>query len=239
MRDRHLNLFYSYNRDNQLIENNLTRALVVTLRHLRPSLRKIVLAEIMLDAALDLDFEGVKFALQGNVDRASVAKAQRKYVLTLSSNIPQLLTGSREIKGRSIPDAWILGRENTYCILVESKVGNNPLNADQISDHAEGWLGLQGENESQRAIISSSWVRVCDALADIMEDRAPVNATPLEKELISELLQFLQFFGYRSFRGLARNTMAPPPAFILGAGKKSEDSSPRKQFGLSKQKEQQ
>ena len=35
--DRYLNLFYSYNRDNELIENNLTRAFIVTLQTIEPA----------------------------------------------------------------------------------------------------------------------------------------------------------------------------------------------------------
>ena len=47
MPDRHLNLFFSYNSDNELIENNLTRAFVVMLRAVGPSTRERILHHLL------------------------------------------------------------------------------------------------------------------------------------------------------------------------------------------------
>ena len=47
--DRHLNLFYTYNRDPEFIENNLTRAFIVTLRALGGDTRRALLKQLLLE----------------------------------------------------------------------------------------------------------------------------------------------------------------------------------------------
>lgn len=162
----------------------------------------------------------------------SVAKSPRKYILTLSSDPTQVTAAYPTEGGPSIPDAWVLGPENAYCILIEAKVGDNPLNDAQVNAHAEGWLGLHNSTEREEAKRSASWELVCDTLADLVEVPDSTDASSLEKELISELLEYLRFFGYRSFGGLARTPLAVPPAFSLRAGKAAEVLRPAKDLML-------
>ena len=70
MTDPHLNLFYSYNQDNELIENNLTRAWIVTLRMLSAEIRNLFLQTLFKNHLQVPDeqlpsFRTAHFALQG------------------------------------------------------------------------------------------------------------------------------------------------------------------------------
>ena len=72
MTDQHLNLFYTYNRDSELIENNLTRAWIVTMRMLSAETRSQLLQALFKVPLLSLGsllpvFPRLAF-LQGHMD---------------------------------------------------------------------------------------------------------------------------------------------------------------------------
>jgi len=221
MPDPHMNLFYSYNHDNELIENNLTRAFLVTLKHLSPPLRTRLIRRILRVSTSDrgcgnpaesLDFGAAEFALQGHVDRAAVAGARCKCLLSISS-APVFETSSIPQEAYpSIPDGWIVAPHGEYCILIESKVGTNPLDAVQIAAHAREWLRVDDPGEITRVV---SWEQISAALADECEDPRATSDSAHERAMLRELLDFLQFYGYRPFRGLKVDGQLDAPGWQL------------------------
>jgi len=155
MDDSHLNLFFSYNRDNELIENNLTRAFIVTLGILSPSTRDSFLRTLLISQTAPtslqeiiskLSFENANFALQSNIEKESASKAKVKYILAIASYsyetpLEQLvdIESMTDIDPtpvalyKSIPDGWVYDHDKNYCFLIESKVGSNPVKNNQIA----------------------------------------------------------------------------------------------------------
>lgn len=236
--DRHLNLFYSYNHDNELIENNLTRAWIVTLKLLSQSVRNRLL-HILFDKPClslttneisDISFEQAQFALQGNMNPEISKNAKQKFVITIASN----LLDSDEVEDsgegavskvqlyRSIPDGWIY-EPGEYCFLVEAKIGENPLDSSQLLSHSI-WLGLEDKNK-QEYMLSITWVNVIEAIEAL---ERPFNDQ--ESLILTDFVQFLRHYGYRTFKGFSFNTLKDCPSYSVKSPRYSQMASPQFDF---------
>lgn len=236
MTDRHLNLFYTYNRDTELLENNLTRAWIVAMQFLSPKLRRRLLDELFGKAVcppesnpskLLLSFETARFALQCHIDRQRALRCSRKYIVAMvgereyddGNSVGSGPSASeKSIAGRtydSIPDAWIFDETWSYCFLIESKLGSNALADDQISSHAARWLAL---SEWRDHLIFLSWDDLANVLRSMLDEIICGRLVALEPEqlMLANLRDYLTFFGYRAFGGVALNAMPERPPFALG-----------------------
>ena len=222
MTDWHLNLFYSYS--HALVEDNLTRAFIMALHlvsgHVRDGLLKSLLqnecSRLDCGDVLDtVDFTEAQFALQGYMEKGISQHVPLSYLMTIAShkyipsgddNIPSYTT--------SIPDAWIYHPDNGYCFLIEAKIGTNPLNDIQLYSHAQEWLCLVGEENIHRHILSLTWFDVLQAIHDIRVESAqhPFSLNQQEASILSDLQEYLGFFGYRLFHGFHFGDLQPPPA---------------------------
>ncbi len=180
MADKHLNLFYTYNRDTELIENNLTRAFVVLLSVISGKTRQNILSTLfgrsrkgsnVVVAVEDLEFADAHFALQSNINQSVPKNSRRKLLLTISTEPLVLASGAvgrdaeaenKEGRGSvSIPDAWIYDSGGSYCVLIEAKVGSYPLDIGQLQAHARGWFGSDLQNlDSCNSLCSVTWIDV-------------------------------------------------------------------------------
>ncbi len=219
MTDPHLNLFYSYNQDNELIENNLTRAWIVTLRMLSAETRNLFLQTVLKDHFLVAreelpSFGASHFALQGNIDKHQARQFSQKYVLTIATQREFESGLFQPGGGDSIPDAWIYDDEQGYCFLIESKVGGNPLNAEQVHRHAKIWFGIDNQTEPgnfENQLISLAWLDILKIAKNPVID----IANSQEQLLLQEFASFLGFFGYRLFRGFEFRSLQDIPSFSL------------------------
>ena len=116
MADRHLNLFYSYNQDNELIENNLTRAFVVSLQAVSPEVRNRFLKVLLQKEYIRLKLSGVvelssfmnaEFSLQGYMNKEVARTFAHPYIITIASDRYQESGEEFQNDSNSIPDAWI------------------------------------------------------------------------------------------------------------------------------------
>ena len=226
MNDRHLNLFYSYNRDNELIENNLTRALIVSLSFISNQTRDRLLNELLCKplSRLGIDpipsFHDVNFALQGNMDKQIIWNCENRYVVIIATDrvldINELNSQDEQVEfateayERSIPDGWIYNSSLGYCFLLEVKVGTYPVNPDQIYSHAIGWLKIP-RDEVQNHAISLTWYDMLEAIEQVEGDAA----NQLEKSILINLKQFIGFFDYRLFQGFEFRDLHFPPEYYL------------------------
>lgn len=218
MNDRHLNLFYTYNRGNELIENNLTRAWIVTLRLLSAETRNSLL-QALLDAPLqEIDsqvpaFDQASFALQGYFDTRLLERISQKFIVTIATERAlgdeASLSGDPDL-GDSIPDAWIYDPEQRYCFLIEAKIGANPLGAAQVYSHAAGWLGIPG-GKVQDHLIVLTWYDILNAIQLIQTD----IDNSQDAQLLQEFTQFLGFFNYRLFTGFNFSELLAAPGFSI------------------------
>jgi len=235
MTDKHLNLFYTYNRDTELIENNLTRAFIVFLSAVSGETRHRLLSALLEKSRkmtrnpaniARLDFTNACFALQANIDRSIPHKSSGKVLLTISTEpldlssrliateIAQPHEDNDERGFASVPDAWIY--DDTYCILLEVKVGDYRLNIGQLHAHAKDWFGLSLEHlRSHHALCPVTWIDVLEVLDDIQKERACIH--PVEETLLQHIKEFVGYYGYRLFVGIDFGALHAPPDFALAA----------------------
>ena len=224
MTDRHLNLFYSYNRDSELIENNLTRALIVVLGMISDNTRGRFLNDMLRRPLSRLGIESVpsfdsaEFALQAYMDRNIIRKCTQRYVVIIATDrfldVDDLNTQDDQVEFAaetyegSIPDGWIYNSSIGYCFLLEVKVGTYPINPDQISSHAIGWLEIP-RDEVQNQVISLTWYDVLNAIKQVES----ITSNQQENLILNNLKEFIGFFGYRLFQGFDFNDLLLPPDF--------------------------
>lgn len=134
MEDKHLNIFFSYNRDNQLIENNMTRAFIVTMEIVSQELKIRFLSRLLEP---DIDFKALSkdknicFAMQDKlpVSRINLKKIPNKYLIALSGTkaIEDLekyqdpASFNKVVASPTIrPDGWIFENAKlpNYCFII-------------------------------------------------------------------------------------------------------------------------
>lgn len=233
MTDRHLNLFYSYNHDRELIEDNLTRAFIVSLRMLLPETRHHLLRSLLQHPSkcestsgpfVASSFHDAQFALQDHIEdqinyhvkRNRPLKFAQKWVVAISTATPEDITATHEGDGKGRPDGWLYDMDQDYCYLIESKVGANPVNNRQLRRHAKWWFGLEGRDFEEH-LICCTWHDVLRAIDTVCElgKSHELQLGIQDTAILESLAQFLGYFGYRRFRGFHFDALQPPPSFLL------------------------
>lgn len=235
MADRHLNLFYTYNRDTELIENNLTRAFIVFLSVVSGEARHRILSTLLkrsrkpiddLVDVEDLDFTDACFALQSNIDLYFPKSSARKLLLTISTEpldtasstaVPAMESTDESenySSPTSVPDAWVYDNDPAYCILIEAKVGSYPLNIGQLKAHARDWFGSSLQSlDAHNSLCSITWVDVLETLRDALKGDSYVNSS--EEALLSHMMSFISYYGYQLFEGFDFTGLCAPPDLII------------------------
>lgn len=233
--DRHLNLFYCYGareqdeEKNVLIENNLTRAFVQTVRFLSKDSRREFLKALFgrarhlmytgdargkvgdrAELPADVRFEEAEAALQGHLDRSGF-QHQRMWVVTISRGDEPRPKKGAQLK--SCPDAWLYKIDKSYCFLVESKYKpSNPINPEQIMKHGEmlgkGWNGKDWNENIAPDLIDLTWYDVLETIGHVLPELSSgtsgtpaIHLTPHERTILTHLWAFLDYYEYRLFRG--------------------------------------
>jgi hypothetical protein len=233
MTDPHLNLFYTYNRDTELIENNLTRSFIVTLSLLPPELTSLAVRSILLNSTREpeqkraiegLELQSADFFLQSHVDIEDIQSVSNKFVLGISGgNSLYELEVTGEDYG-SIPDAWILDLDNNYCVLVEAKIGSNPLDNAQITSHMKQWLGITKKTEMLFAMLNTSWNEIAETIGSMVFENENVITGSIEASILHHFLEFLGMYGYKHFNGFLFSDLDEPPIFTLVGNNAAEFS---------------
>ena len=234
--DKHLNCFYSYNHDYELIENNLTRAFILTLKGMSQVTKNIFLPNLH-SIFYKYDLSHMNFALQNNIEM-NPKDFKNKIILTLStdtfclyekelksfnkefvkntltsrkcpSNFPDYL---QNLCYGSIPDAWIYdGENNHYCILIECKKQDDKLYYPQLIRHAYANFGYHDVNEIEKNTIKLTWNNILEGLLKIVKNNEYCNAQ--EEFLLENFIEYLGFFGYSVFKGFNFNKLTAHPSF--------------------------
>lgn len=236
--DKHLNCFYSYNLNEELIENNLTRSFIVTLLGLTSTTRNLFFHALDDDRLCRYDFSHAQFALQNNIDIDPKKHYDKHniYIMTLSSDTfiqskDELLGINKEhirstLKNKkpslgshkllielcsgSIPDAWIYdAKENKYCFLIECKKQDDFLYFPQLVRHAYINYGLDDIEDIRNCIIKITWTNILENFLNIIENKELANDQ--EKFLIDNFVHYLGFFGYSYFKGFDFHSLPDQP----------------------------
>jgi hypothetical protein len=220
MTDRHLNLFYTYNQDSQLIENNLTRAWIVSLSFLsgpaRDAWMRLLLQDPLAQIGQSIDvlgcFTNANFALQSWMHPNLTRNIPQPYLLTIAGDMLEISDEETDVY-ESVPDAWIYDLEAGYCLLVEAKLNGNPLDERQVLAHAKQWLGLSAKALKSR-LLAVSWLDVIRSINELVITY-PLNEQ--EERILVHLTEYLAFYGYRVFSGFNFLGLEQPPKMELGS----------------------
>ncbi|MCL2154935.1 MAG: hypothetical protein FWH53_04640 [Leptospirales bacterium] len=213
MEDPHLNIFYSYNRDNELIENNMTRAFIVLLKYLSNSNKNQLLSILFHEPYQN---KSIGLALQANIDKSIPHKSQVKKIITLTDygcvESLEIYNDSRKyqevgVSYRNKPDAWIFDSEQyEFCYLIEAKHIGVELEAVQYISYAKQYFNYSYA-ELEQNIINITW-------HDILQALQIINANEQELILISDFEEYLLFCGIKKlFNGFNWEILKSPCSF--------------------------
>jgi hypothetical protein len=189
-------LFYSYrgpitddpDRDQQL-ENNLTKALINTLKLGGESVWRPFLTD------LGILGEPRDFLLQRGTVPGGVANRRRRLLLGISKQesawSPSVGT---EPTYDSRPDAWVYG--DGFAVLVESKVNGDFL-PGQMQAHLERLQAVEG---SPPEIELRTWKQIHRLFASFLTSLKEPEA----RLLVGQFIQFLEYSGMSGFIGFRR-----------------------------------
>jgi hypothetical protein len=177
-------------------------------------------------------FNNAQVALQTNIDRAPLKKLSKKYLLAITSfDIDSV--GDSEIVYDSNPDAWIFDSSEGFVFLIEAKIGENPLNDDQIRSHADSWLGIK--NNLEQHLLSMTWYDLLQAI-DTIKQMTVGDAFSLNQQetlLLNDMIAYLGFFGYHLFEGFDFSTLQKEPHFEFSVKTYGISSFPGESFDFS------
>jgi hypothetical protein len=182
--DGHFNMFHSYAQGNEknsesmeILEDNLTRAFLITLSYLESSqIIKFLNASILHHQDCHLppisDTSGIDkihFDLQNLSDKSLKAYVKKptvqKILLTISPRLHKVFDSAEKEQenntGGSRPDGWIILGD--YAILIESKVNNNPLTENQLSRHIKTHFGVSKHHHSF-SMVQLTWSKIIEGM---------------------------------------------------------------------------
>ena len=224
--DKHLNIFYSYNQDNELIENNLTRAFIVSIRFLSENAKghfiKLLLGNYVsyIDSIINPvmpDYTKMKFSFQGHMNKKKTRSFKHSFILAIATEFYEKDENYIGFYENSIPDAWMYDDEKGLCFLIESKVGQNPLDKMQLNSHAHEWLGLDEQEEINKRILSIKWFDLLTAIEQlhVLYNKGELAMNQQELLIIQSLKEYLGFYGYKVFKGFNYNNLTEIPKFFF------------------------
>ena len=194
----HLNMFYPYRRE--VIEQNLTRALIIVLRILnfdaRNALLKIIVGDVCPPSLAE---EQLVYTIEDATPAPKNCKFKRLVAISTTGEIEE----DSDTDANSIPDAQIrVGSGNDAVIMIESKVRSNTLSRDQLKRHAQG-LG----EDLDSVIHVVTWNKISSEVSKLVSSS---SLSDTEVFVAQEFLNFLSMYGYGilnrlaipSFRGL-------------------------------------
>lgn len=213
-----------------MCEDNMTRALIVTLRTISPATKKSILVQLLKNN-INIDFlqasEQMEFALQGNMPiryQELIKKVPYRYLISLTGhNViteehkfgAQEQDEENEDLSRVRPDAWIYdgSKEPRFCFLIECKTVDAELRASQLIAYGRRFFGITRNSEVNQRTIKLTWAEVVDVCQDVLNRAAASNRQ--EESIIRHLVEYLGFSGVVPFRGLPLAEVPELPAIGL------------------------
>jgi hypothetical protein len=210
----------------------MTRALIVSLKLISQNLRREFLRRLLKNRYIGsqtlLGNENIGVALQGNIPilRTNLMRIPNRYIVALSGTrtVEDLEKYRDSAKFEEIltnenirPDAWIF--EDTvspnYCFLIECKMPNEFLRADQIIAYAKLFLGIHDYDEMHQRLIILTWDEIIDTCDSFRSGGFPISEP--EASILKDLREFMGFCGVISFTGIDFGGIVALPEFNMGS----------------------
>lgn len=188
----HLNMFYPYRRE--VIEQNLTRALVIVLKIFNTNARNTLLRVIAGEDFSLLLIDEKKMVY--TIEDATPAPKNCKFKKLVAISSTGVIEEDGDTDAKSIPDAQIrLNSGDDAVIMIESKVRSNTLSRDQLKRHAV----LLGE-DLDSTINVVTWNKISSEVSKLIMSE---ELQEVEKFVAKEFLDFLGMYGYGNLSQLS------------------------------------
>jgi hypothetical protein len=191
--DRHLNLFYTY-RTNHL-EDNITRALILTLRNLAPVHLRLFLRDIILSKSKQvivrermqlLTDDDFRFELQVSPPEERLdAKTGVIVGVNYSGAQSPTFDATYLSQGGARPDALVIDAANDFAVLFEIKLSDS-LYRKQIERHFHSFFD-QSSTTLNQVFVEISWSEIAEFLQRIVRQ----TVSERERFIVSNLFSIL------------------------------------------------
>ena len=142
------------------------------------------------------DYSKMKFSFQGHMNKKKTRSFKHSFILAIATEFYEKDENYIEFYENSIPDAWMYDDEKGLCFLIESKVGQNPLDKMQLNSHAHEWLGLDEQEEINKRILSIKWFDLLTAIEQlhVLSNKGELAMNQQELLIIQSLIEYLGFY---------------------------------------------
>ena len=224
-KDPHFNIFYSYSlggkRKNnsedsldelnlknkeqfEILEDNLTRAFLITLKSFQHNIIKYLEQLFKEDYIPIKKSKNVYFDLQNIVDKQLSEKIkgkETKKILLVISNLKPEITKKDLIKSEeknrskgSRPDGWLI--LDDLAIMIESKIKHNKVDINQLARHIKKHFGIHEDNINENFwLVTRSWRQIIDFMKENNFDNTNNNDNLIRNYFIKDFKEVLMKTG--------------------------------------------
>jgi hypothetical protein len=237
--DRHLNLFYTY--QTRRLEDNVTRAFVITLRNLSPTHLRLFLQDVVLakrsqgvpTRRLHLIAEGdFDFSLQVSPSEEDRLNAETGIIVGINFSGKQFptLDAASASQGGARPDALVTDTANNLTVIFEAKL-HDTLYREQIQRHFGGFF-TEFTNLND-VFIEITWSEIATFLHRV----AKQSTSDRERFVALEFIRYLDWLRLVDFIGFSASDFITQPGGELSSWKLNRflirmADSLRKELGL-------
>ncbi len=203
--DRHLNLFYTY--QTRHLEDNVTRALVLTLRNLAPVHLRLFMRDVVLKRAQVALRERVRLLIEGDFDfnlqvtppddeRDGLDATNGVIVgVNYSGMQAPAFDATTNALGGARPDAVVSDTANEITAIFEIKLADS-LYQEQIQRHFRAFF-VQESTSIDQVFVEVTWTEI----ADFLQRVARQSVSERERFVVLEFVQYLDWLGLVAFLG--------------------------------------
>ena len=204
--DKHLNLYFTYKTHH--LEDNVTRALLVTLQQLSPSHLRLLLRELLTDTSIFDRLSGTEYLLDASTpvefdlqvspwDEDSGLGRDEGVILGIEYSATQEIRFDPEHAddrhGR--PDAVIKDEANGFWVIIESKLGDD-LYREQIERHHATFFDTEAVQHAKDVFVTTTWDSICKWLELIQDTTKDAK----EGFIIGQFVEYVDMLGLLEFR---------------------------------------
>ena len=206
--DKHLNLFYTYKTSH--LEDNVTRALIATLKNLEPIHLRLFLKELIIQKlnasqlAKKGEFNLLKppdFTFDLQITEPLGEEKLEKWNgiivgITYSGTQNLILEGDATVNGGSRPDGLVMDKENEICAVFEAKLSDT-LYREQIQRHYQAFFDTE-KTALEDIFVEISWTEIAEFLREIARQSQNSKEIYMINQFneyldLLELVEFLRF----------------------------------------------
>jgi hypothetical protein len=199
--DKHQNLFYSYSTHH--LEDNVTRALAITLKHLSPAHLRLFLRDVIArksglplkDRIRLLARPNFEFELQVGSNELDKLSEDDGLIVGINYGAQQRLVFDENFitAGGARPDMLVSDKENGVTVIFEVKLGDL-LYRDQIQRHFNMFFDPI-RARLDRVFVEISWTDIAEFINAVRQQ----SRDPVEDFLIRDLIDYLDFLNLTDF----------------------------------------